>query len=235
MYQPIHGYQYNSDTHILYDFVSKILTKYKNKNKTVLDIGAGVGVLGLLLLRDDDRFCLSFNEIQDTFVKFLHINLNTNNYTADIYEGDFLTINFKQKFDIAVSNPPFYDKNVIKSTNKAKQIARYNDNLPLEKLISKASAVLKLDGKLIFCYDAKQIDDVFAFLSLYGFNIEIVRFVHPKPNSNAKIVLVYARKNSNSKTDIYAPLISFDDRGNTSQQTKNIYKNSDIYSIKANL
>ncbi len=233
LYQPQDGYRYNSDTHILYSFISQVLSKYKNLNISVLDVGAGVGVLGLLLKRDHDKLRLSCSEIQEAYIKYLKINLNINNQIANIYSGDFGFVCFQHKFDLIISNPPFYDKNVLKSSNKTKQIARYNDSLPLTVLVKKANDVLTDDGKLIFCYDAKQIDELFDVLGSYRFNIEAVQFVHSKPDKNAKIVLVYARKNSNSKTDVYAPIISFDTDGNTTKKIKDIYSKSNIQSIKA--
>jgi len=204
-------------------------------NRTILDVGAGVGVLGMSLLRDYDKLKLSCVEIQEVYTKYLHINLHINNQTATIYSGDFATVGFKHRFDIVVSNPPFYDKDVLKSTNHIKKIARYNDSLPLSVLVQKSEEVLCDDGKLMFCYDAKQIDDLFDLLRSYEFNIEAMQFVHSKPDTNAKIVLIYARKNSNSKTDIYPPVISFDNIGNTTQTMKDIYSKADIQSIKADL
>ncbi len=204
-------------------------------NKSILDVGAGVGVLGMSVLRDYNKLKLSCVEIQETYIKYLDINLRINNQTARIYSGDFGSIVFKHRFDIVVSNPPFYDKDVLKSTDQTKQIARYNDSLPLGVLVQKSEEVLCDDGKLMFCYDAKQIDDLFDLLRSCGFNIEAMQFVHSKPNVNAKIVLIYARKNSNSKTDIYPPVVSFDNSGNTTQTMKDIYSKANIQSIKAKL
>jgi len=235
LYQPKDGYCYNSDTHILLSFIANIFKKYKNLNKNIIDIGSGVGVLGLSLKRDFCKLKLSFSEIQNEFVNFLQINLNINKQQAYIFEGNFLDTYFEFKFDIVVSNPPFYDKNVLKTPNTNKKIARYNDNLPLNKLIKKSYDILTNDGKFIFCYDAKQIDDIFYLLMTNGFNIEVVQFVHAKKNTNAKLVLIYARKNSNSKTDILSPVVCFDNLGNTSDSMKYIYAKSNIHSIKATI
>ena len=48
LYQPESGYCYNSDSMFLYDFVSS----FKPKGE-VLDVGAGCGIVGLLVARDN--------------------------------------------------------------------------------------------------------------------------------------------------------------------------------------
>jgi len=50
LYQPESGYCYNSDSIFLYDFIDS----FKPKGR-VLDVGAGCGVLGLLVARDNKK------------------------------------------------------------------------------------------------------------------------------------------------------------------------------------
>ena len=54
------GYRYNSDTLVLYDFISSSL---KNFSGRILDVGAGCGILGLLLKRDFKNSSLSLLDI----------------------------------------------------------------------------------------------------------------------------------------------------------------------------
>ncbi len=44
-----------------------------------------------------------------------------------MYKGSFLDLDFDKKFDICISNPPFYHSDVIKSEKENIKIARYND------------------------------------------------------------------------------------------------------------
>ncbi len=235
LYQPINGYCYNSDTHFLYNFVYENLKKYKNIRGELLDIGSGSGILGLLLAREYSKLNLNQCEIQDMFQFFSTKNAQTNKLNATLYKGSFDKVEFDKKFDICVSNPPFYHNDVIKSENESLRIARYNDSLPLEQFIKKVSTVLTSEGKFFFCYDVKQINEILILLNKYKFNLEALQFVHPKVSKDATLILVYAKKNSKSLTKIFNPLIVFENNNDFTQEVQNIYEKSSTYSIKVSI
>ncbi|RBQ26282.1 MULTISPECIES: tRNA1(Val) (adenine(37)-N6)-methyltransferase [Arcobacteraceae] len=232
LYQPKNGYCYNSDTHFLFNFICKCLEKYKNIKGDVLDIGSGSGILGLLLAKKYEKLNLNQSEIQSSFQFFSQQNAKTNKINAILHKGSFLDLDFSKKFDFCVSNPPFYHENVIKSENLSLKIARYNTSMPLREFIKKSSCILKNDGKLFFCYDSKQLNDIILFLNEFNFNLESLQFVHPKVIKEASLVLVYAKKNSKSLLKVMNPLIVFDDNSNFTKQVEDIYKELGTHSIK---
>lgn len=234
LYQPIDGYCYNSDTHFLHNFINKNLEKFKNVKGELLDIGSGSGILGLLVARDNQKLNLNQCEIQKTFQDLSLKNAQCNKIDTKMFKGSFLEMNFDKEFDICVSNPPFYHTNVIKSENENIKIARYNDSMPLEDFIRKISKVLKNSGKLFFCYDVKQLNEIVKLLNKYSLNIESLQFVYPKKGRDATLVLVYARKNSKSLLRIIEPLSVFEE-DNFSDEVEKIYKNSSTHSIKVEI
>ena len=234
LYQPKDGYCYNSDTHFLHNFINQNLKKFKNIKGELLDIGSGSGILGLLVTRDNPKLSLNQCELQEKFQVLTNKNSKNANIKNKLFCGKFQEIDFEKKFDMCVSNPPFYHSSVIKSENENKKIARYNDFLPLEDFISKASKVLTNSGKFFFCYDVKQLNDIIILLKKYKFNLEALQFVHPKINKDATLVLVYARKSSKSLTKILNPLIVFDDNEFTKEVQK-IYEHSSTHSIKVEI
>ena len=235
LYQPTNGYCYNSDTHFLYSFVIENLKKYKNIKGELLDIGSGSGILGLLVAKDFEKLQLNQCEIQKMFQFFSSKNSEINKIDSILYEGSFQEINFEKRFDICVSNPPFYHSDVIKSENESLRIARYNDSLPLEQFIKKVSTVLSSEGKFFFCYDVKQINEILILLNKYKFNLEALQFVHPKLSKDATLILVYAKRNSKSLTKILKPLIVFDENNNFTSEVQEIYKKSSTHSIKVDI
>ena len=235
LYQPSNGYCYNSDTHFLYNFIIENLKKYKNIKGELLDIGSGSGILGLLVAKTLEKVNLNQCEIQEIFQFFTQKNSSTNEIESKLYKGSFEELNFDKKFDICVSNPPFYHSDVIKSENESLKIARYNDSLPLEVFIKKTSTILKSDGKFFFCYDVKQINEILLILNKYKFNLEALQFVHPNESKDATLILVYAKKSSKSLTKILKPLIVFDKESNFTQEVQDIYKKSSTHSIKVNI
>ena len=234
LYQPINGYCYNSDTHFLYNFITKNLAMFKNVRGEVLDIGSGSGILGLLLCRDNEKLHLNQCEVQDSFELLSNINSKNNKIINVLYKGKFQDIIFNKSFDICVSNPPFYHSSVVKTKNENIKTARYNDALPLEEFIKKTSKILNNNGKFFFCYDVKQINDIIILLSKYKFNLEALQFVHPKKQKDASLILVYARKNSKSLTKVLSPLFVFEKEEFT-QEALDIYAKCQTHSIKVDI
>jgi len=234
LYQPKNGYCYNSDTHFLYNFICENLKKFKNIKGELLDIGSGSGILGLLVARDYPKLDLNQCELQEEFQELSQRNAKTNEIHTTMHKGDFTTVEFEKKFDICVSNPPFYSSNVIKSENKNIKIARYNDSMPLEKFIQKTAAILNQNGKFFFCYDVKQLNDIILFLNKYKLNIEAMQFIHPKMDKEATLVMIYARKNSKSSMTINPALIVFENE-NFTPQVQTIYSKTKTHSIKVEI
>jgi tRNA1(Val) A37 N6-methylase TrmN6 len=231
LYQPLNGYCYNSDTHFLHHFIQQCLHSFKNVKGDLLDIGSGSGILGLLMARDFPKLKLHQCEIQNEFQFLSTKNAQVNGIETTLFKGQFQSLHFDKRFDMCVSNPPFYHSNVVKSDNENLRIARYNDSMPLSEFIGKAARVLKNEGKFFFCYDVKQINDIIITLRENKFNIEALQFVHPKKNKDATLVLVYARRQSKSLSKILSPLFVFE--GNEfSQEVQAIYEHSATHSIK---
>lgn len=223
IFQPKYGYRYNSDTIMLYNFITKL-------KGDVLDVGCGCGILGLLLKRDFKDINLSMIDILEENIKIATKNAFENEILANIINGDFSKMDESFKFDYIVSNPPFYHEGVIKSGNLHKKISRYNSNLSLQNLLQKSFKLLKQNGILIFCYDAKKISKIFFELHNLKFNVNKIQFIYPKCEKNSKLVLIEAKKNSKSLCEILPPIfVNF--KNGYSDEAKQIFKKADLLSI----
>ncbi len=227
LYQPADGYRYNSDSIFLYSFIKQ----FKPKGN-VLDVGCGVGVISALIARDF-RVNLSVVDKQKRAIAYAKKNFQINSIEANIYLGDFLDIEFSDKFDFIVSNPPFYSPAVIQSQDNSLNISRYSHHLPLEGFIQKSKKLLKPRGYLIFCYDAKQSDKIFFNLLKNSLQPQAVRFIHPKADKEAKLIMVCARANSKSQLKVQKPLIVFDKDSNYLDEAKRAFIQADTYSLTA--
>ena len=229
LYQPQSGYCYNSDSVFLYDFISS----FKPKGK-LLDVGAGCGVVGLLVARDNPKVALEAVEKQDVFVEYARINARVNKIEYSLHKGSFLELDDNVKYDYIVSNPPFYHDGNTKSEDSMLFNARYNVNLPLKDFFKKVSRILKPRSHFIFCYDASQFALICAELNKVKLKVVDVQFVHPKKDRVASLVMVHARNGSNSMMKVWPPFISFDGE-EFSQKAKDIYKKASTQSIKCQL
>ncbi len=226
LYQPTSGYCYNSDSIFLYDFIST----FKPKGE-LLDVGCGVGIISLLLSRDFNIETTIIDK-QEKMLSYAKHNYAINNLEVKSYLGDFTELKINNKFDFIVSNPPFYDSNVQQSENTHLNISRYAHHLPIVDFIDKVKKLLKPRGWFIFCYDAKQVDLLLHHLKLNGINPEKIQFVHSKLDRESKLVMIAARMNSKSMTQILPPFIVFDDESVYRENAMKAFEKANTNSIK---
>jgi len=227
LYQPTSGYCYNSDSIFLYDFIATFRPRGK-----LLDVGCGVGIISLLLTRD---FKVETHIIdkQKKMLSYAEHNFRLNNLDVKAYLGDFTEFQSEERFDYIVSNPPFYDPNVTQSEDTHLNIARYAHHLPVERFIRRVKTFLRPKGWFIFCYDAKQVDLLMQWLRHYGINPEKIQFVHSKIDRESKLVMIAARNNSRSMTQILPPLVVFDEQSNYLPAAQRAFERAGTHSIKA--
>ena len=223
LHQPKNGYCYNSDTLFLYDFITNFPIK-----KSVLEIGGGCGVLGLLVARDF-KIELSVIEIQEIMAKFIEKNSQKNGIKLELINDNFLEYNFDKRFDYIISNPPFYNS-TKQSENEIKKIARYDENLPMKQFFEKVNLTLSEKGEFIFCYDAKRFDDIVKFLPK-PLKIIDVKFVYPKKGKFANLVMIRAKRHSKSDMKFHTPIFNFEG-DEFSEDAKMVYKKANTLSIK---
>jgi len=229
LYQPESGYCYNSDSIFLYDFINS----FKPKGN-VLDVGAGCGVVGLLVARDNPKVELEAVEKQTAFIHYAKTNARVNKIEYKMHEGDFVTLDENSKYNFIISNPPFYPEGASKSEDEMLFNARYNINLPLEKFFKKVSRLLKPHSHFIFCYDASQFAEICAELQKVKMRVVDVQFVHPKVDRGASLVMIHARNGSKSLMKVWAPFISFS--GNEiSPMAQKVFAKAATQSIKCQI
>jgi len=226
LYQPTAGYCYNSDSIFLYDFIST----FKPKG-TLLDVGCGVGIISLLLSRDYN-IKTSIIEKQEKMLKYATHNFALNNLEVKAHFCDFLELQSQDRFDYIISNPPFYDSNTTQSEDAHLNIARYAHHLPIESFIKRVKTFLKPKGWFIFCYDARHIDTLLEHLKQNNINPEKIQFVHSKIDKNSKLVMIAARNNSKSMTQILPPFVVFNEKNVYKKEAQEAFSRANTHSIK---
>lgn len=226
LYQPDSGYCYNSDSILLYGFISRFIPKGR-----MLDVGAGSGIVGLLLGRDFPGITLEGSEKQPLYAEFARRNAAINHIEYTLHEGDFLELGNHGSYDWIVSNPPFYHENVSRSDNPILHQARYNVHLPIEPFMSKISKLLKSNGEAAICYDARQFVQLCSACERAGLRVVEVQFVHSKEDRPSTLVMLHLKKNSKAMLNVLPPLITFSEECYT-PAVQAIYDKAKAHSIK---
>ena len=112
----------------------------------VLDIGAGSGLLTLMLAQKVDA---QFDAIEKDAPSFKQMKENIEQSkwkdTINAFMGDAITYVFPQLYDFIICNPPFYE-NDLKSGDTKKNLAKHDTGLTLECLIQVIDQNLAANG-----------------------------------------------------------------------------------------
>ncbi|WP_306528635.1 tRNA1(Val) (adenine(37)-N6)-methyltransferase [Campylobacter sp.] len=196
----------------------------------VLDVGAGCGILGLLLKRDFKSINLSLLEIQERNLEILRLNSLQNDLPAEILHADFAEFKSEKRFDFIVSNPPFYREHISLSKEPHMALSKSAASLSLRDFVRSANAHLKPGGTLIFCYEAGKLAKICELLGEFRLNLTRLGFVYPDISKPAKLALLQARKNSRSPCEITIPIYA-SAHGRRTEQAHAIYKSADLTSV----
>jgi tRNA1Val (adenine37-N6)-methyltransferase len=113
-----------------------------------LDVGAGTGLLSLMLAQKLDRALINAIEIDEAASKQANENFENSLWKKRLHLSHCAAQNFvsETQFDLIISNPPFFE-NALKSDDAKRNIALHENGLALDELIKIANKFLKDDGK----------------------------------------------------------------------------------------
>ena len=123
------------------------LVSLSDQPLTVLDIGTGTGVLALMIAQRSERALVMALEIDELACQEAEENFKASpwsNRLASINE-DILEIEFDSKFDLIVSNPPYYENSLLSDDERTSR-AKHAEFLPVDLLLQKAKELLSDDG-----------------------------------------------------------------------------------------
>lgn len=225
LYQPKKGYRFSVDSLLLFDFVN---LKYVKK---IGDLGAGSGIVGILLAKKYPYSEVSLFEIQESLARLAEKNISLNHLeervkiiTCDLRALHALDITH-QDYDLLVSNPPFRKvKSGLISEGEEKAIARHEIKLKLHELIESAEFLLRIKGRLCMIYHPYRLSEVLELLKRKNLQPKRLRFVHSNISSEAKMVLVEAVKGGRSGLKVERPLYIYNENGSYTDEMKEIYR-----------
>ena len=104
--------------------------------RSSLDIGTGTGLLALMLAQKNPEANILAIEIDKDAAEQATNNIDSSLWKdqVDLLEADVKDFSFPEKFDLIISNPPFYEKELRSDTDK-KNIAHHSENLTLKELL----------------------------------------------------------------------------------------------------
>lgn len=113
---------------------------------SALDIGAGTGVLALMLAQRSNAEQIDAIEIDEDAYEECVDNFENSPWSDKLFcyhagLDEFLEEMEDESYDLIISNPPFYTDD-YKSDEKKRNLARFEDALPFDELIESAANLL---------------------------------------------------------------------------------------------
>ena len=120
--------------------------KHSEGAKKILDVGAGTGLLSLMLAQKSESLIDSIELDPESASQALE-NITASSWSARIrlLEGNVLHYPLPADYDFIISNPPFFESD-LRSPVEKKNKAKHNETLTLDELIVFIRNHLKITG-----------------------------------------------------------------------------------------
>ncbi|AOR28995.1 tRNA (adenine-N6)-methyltransferase [Formosa sp. Hel1_33_131] len=117
---------------------------------SILDIGAGTGVLALMLAQRSGAELIDAIEIDDAAYEQCVGNFEASDWGDRLFcyhaSLDEFTEEIEDQYDLIISNPPFYT-DTFKTENEERNKARFEDAMPFTELLKSVSKLLSPTGQ----------------------------------------------------------------------------------------
>jgi len=180
---------------------------------SILDIGAGTGIIALMLAQRTSAEQIDALEIDEEAYEQAVDNFENSPWGDRLFcfhAGlDEFIEEPEDEYDLIVSNPPFYAED-YKTENDQRDLARFQDAMPFEELIEAADLLLSENGIFAVILPFKEEQ---KFISLAKeFELYPTKITHLKgtPKSEIKRSLLAFRRNENQVCDIDELIIEID-------------------------
>lgn len=158
-----------------------------NKPNSVLDIGAGTGILSLMLAQRTNAEQIDAVEIEEASYEECVENFENSPFSDRLFcyhAGlDEFVDDPEDEYDLIISNPPFYSED-FKTQNLTRDLARFQDAMPFEELVEAADLLLSDNGIFAVVIPYKEeahFIELCADVELFPIKVTRVKGSHTTP------------------------------------------------------
>ena len=179
------------------------MAPHKNQPLQILDIGAGTGLLSLMLAQQFNHSTFTGVELDIKAAEQAQVNCAQSPWSncINIVEGDILTFSSPSAYNLIISNPPFYE-NDLKATSLKKNLAFHDNGIKLGQLLIRINELLKPGGLFFLLLPPKREADLLHWCEFNELSIQAS--CHLRSTAKKSISRVFYRgcKSSNLSSTI---------------------------------
>ncbi|MEW6220362.1 MAG: methyltransferase [Thermodesulfobacteriota bacterium] len=211
--QPRRGYRFSVDAVLLAHFCQP------RRRDRILDLGAGCGVVSLILARRWPEVQLLALELQPELADLAAANAAANGFALRLAVrcGDLAAIRQlvpAGAFDLVVTNPPYRRLGSgRRNPVPGQETARHETEASLAAVLTAGRHALRTRGRLALIYPAERLAGLLAGLVAQRLAPKRLRTVHSHPGGEGRLVLVEAVKEGGEGLRVLPPLVIRDRPG----------------------
>jgi tRNA1Val (adenine37-N6)-methyltransferase len=174
-------------------FAEKVLQD-RSSQADYLDIGAGTGLLSLMLAQTTTAFTDAV-EIDTAAFKQAGENFISSPFKdrLAVYNTDILYFTTDKKYDGIICNPPFFEGD-LQSPDTKKNTARHSTALTLQQLLTAAGSLLKADGLFAVLLPFSRMDECIKLAAATGlFPVQKLLLRHSLQHPLFRVVLFFSK------------------------------------------
>lgn len=166
----------------------------------VCDLGAGTGLLGLLLLRRERRLSVTGVEVQTEAVRLAAETVAVNGLadSLQVMSGDLREIRGllpAGRYSLVVSNPPYYPEGSGAAPREAgRRVARMETACTLEDVCRAAAYLLRWGGRFCTVCKPERLADLFCILRDCGLEGKRLQLIQTRSDAPPALALVEGRR-----------------------------------------
>jgi len=203
---------FSLDTVLLANFCS--ITK---DVRDIVDFGTNNAAIPLLLSRRTKKPIIGI-EIQDEAAKLAEKNVRLNHLEDQItiVNDDikhYVTQDHHTK--MIVCNPPFFRVGETSNLNDTEymRIARHEVAITLDEILASAAKLLDYGGRIAMVHRPDRMIEIIETMKKYDIEPKRMRFVYPKPDRDANVLLIEGMYKGHTGLAIEKPLLAHNSDG----------------------
>jgi len=167
----------------------------KDNTFSILDIGAGTGVIALMLAQRSQAELIDALEIDEDAYEQCVDNFENSPWGDRVFcyhaDLDEFTEEFEdESYDLIVSNPPYFEPSLAEETTEARKKARFYDALPFEDLLKNTAQLLSKKGTFQTIIPFSEYEDFIKLARKNQLYLQRVTYVKGNQTTPTKRVLL---------------------------------------------
>ena len=169
----------------------------------VLDVGAGSGLLSLMVAQRSERAMVTALEVDADAAADCAANFKLSPWPErlSVICSDFAHFTPDKRYDLIISNPPFFTEDTH-SPDQHRGLARHGAALSPRTLVAFAGTHLAEDGTLAMVTAADAEEDVRLEAELAGLTVQRLAHVHTNMRKPAKRLLWQIDRRAKGSTSV---------------------------------